>query len=242
MRLDLYLLELGLANSRTEAKGYILSGAVTVDGRVITKPAFDVFGASVSVDTSSKKYVSRGGLKLEGALDNFAVSSEGKYAIDIGASSGGFTDCLLQRGAKHVVAIDSGSGQLADTLRHDRRVTVIENFNARNLSRSDIEYVPDLAVMDVSFISATLIIPRIYECLSDGADFICLVKPQFEVGRGGVGKGGIVKDDRLRESALRRVCEFAENTGFSVLGQMRSPIEGGDGNVEYLVHFKKGVT
>ncbi|MBO5906814.1 MAG: TlyA family RNA methyltransferase [Clostridia bacterium] len=242
MRLDVYLVENGLTLSRTEAKGYITSGAVTVDGRVITKPAYDVTDAKVSVDTSSKKYVSRGGLKLEGALDNFGLSPEGKSAIDVGASSGGFTDCLLQRGARHVVAIDSGSGQLVEALRCDARVTVVENFNARNLSPEDIEYIPDFAVMDVSFISATLIIPRIYECLADNGDFVCLVKPQFEVGKSGLGKGGIVKSASLRENALARVCDFARDTGFSVLGTMLSPIEGGDGNIEYLVHFKKGET
>ncbi len=240
MRLDLYLLENDFAVSRTEAKGYIVAGAVTVNGKVITKPAFDISDAVVTVDRSSKKYVSRGGLKLEGALDNFGVSALGRLAMDIGASSGGFTDCLLQRGAVHVVAIDSGAGQISDSLRLDSRVTVIENYNARYLKREDIDYIPDIAVMDVSFISATLIIPRVYECLTCGGDFICLVKPQFEVGKSGVGKGGIVKDARLREEALARVCRFAENCGFSVLGTMRSPIEGGDGNIEYLVHFRKG--
>ena len=240
MRLDLYLVDLGLVSSRTEAKGFITSGAVKVDGRIVTKPAFDVTSADVTVDKSSKKYVSRGGLKLEAALDRFAISPAGRRAIDIGASSGGFTDCLLQRGALHVVAVDSGSGQLVDSIRCDSRVTVIENCNARFLCRKDIEYTPEIAVMDVSFISATLIIPAVYECLSECADFICLVKPQFEVGKSGVGKGGIVKSERLREDALKRVCECGAAVGFSVLGTMTSPIEGGDGNIEYLVHFRKG--
>ncbi len=242
MRLDLYLVAEGLASSRTEAKGYITSGAVKVDGKVVTKPAYDALSGFVEVDKSSKKYVSRGGLKLEGALDNFSVSVENRLAIDVGASSGGFTDCLLKRGAAHVIAVDSGSGQLADVLRRDFRVTVIENYNARYLSRKDIEYIPEIAVMDVSFISATLIMPAVYECLSEKGDFICLVKPQFEVGKSGVGKGGIVKNVRLRESALERVCDFGVSCGFSVLATMRSPIEGGDGNVEYLVHFRKGDT
>jgi len=183
--------------------------------------------------------VSRGGLKLEGALDNFKISVEGRLALDVGASSGGFTDCLLRRGASHVIAVDSGSGQIADTLRRDPRVTVVENFNARYMAAEHLEYVPQLVVMDVSFISATLIIPAVYNCIGVGGDFICLVKPQFEVGRGGVGKGGIVKDEKLRKKALSDVISFASGCGFCPLGEMVSPIEGGDGNIEFLVHFRK---
>lgn len=240
MRLDVFLCETGLASSRTEAKGYITSGSVSVSGKVITKPAYNVeYGVEVSVDKSSKKYVSRGGLKLEGALVGFGISALDRLALDVGASSGGFTDCLLQRGVGHVIAVDSGSGQLVESIRADSRVTVFENFNARYMTRENFEYSPNLVVMDVSFISATLIMPAIYSCMECGGDFICLVKPQFEVGRAGIGKGGIVKDEKLRRSALEGVIAFGVDLGFEVMGKMLSPIEGGDGNVEYLVHFKK---
>ena len=240
MRLDVFLCDQGYASSRTEAKGYIVAGAVIVSGRVITKPSFDVTeGAEITVDRSSKKYVSRGGLKLEGALDGFGISAEGALALDVGASSGGFTDCLLQRGAAHVVAVDSGSGQLVDSVRYDKRVTVFENYNARYMSRDDFNYEPELVVMDVSFISATLIMPAVFSCMKNDGDFICLVKPQFEVGRGGIGKGGIVKDEKRRREALDNVISFATTLGFEFINKMTSPIEGGDGNIEYLVHFKK---
>ena len=229
-----------MCSSRTEAKSLIQAGAVTVDGTAVNKPSYEVCeGSTVLVDRSSKKYVSRGGLKLEGALAAFDVKIEGRLALDIGASSGGFTDCLLTRGAKHVIAVDSGSGQMAPSLRTDERVTNIENFNARYMSREDLEYVPEVAVMDVSFISARLILPAVYNCLASGGDFVCLIKPQFEVGRSGVGKGGIVKDDRLRRQAVSDVCEVAEALGFATVGVVKSPIEGGDGNVEFLAHFKK---
>ena len=240
MRLDLYLYENGLVLSRTEAKKFILEGAVTVNGKPISKPSYLVSESDeIFIDTSSKKYVSRGGLKLEAALDFFGVDVSSKKAIDIGASSGGFTDCLLQRGAEHVIAIDSGTAQLAESIRRSDRVTSVENYNARYLNASDLEYVPEIAVMDVSFISAKLIIPAIYDCLSDCADFICLIKPQFEVGRAFVGKGGIVKDVKAREKALKDVIEFAKGIGFINVGYIVSPIVGGDGNVEYLSYFKK---
>lgn len=240
MRLDLYLFENGLVSSRTEAKGFIQSGAVTVNGISVTKPAHEVDGTEeIEVDKSSKKYVSRGGLKLEAALEAFGISCEGKYCIDIGASTGGFTDCLLQNGAKMVIAVDSGTDQLVPSLRSDSRVVCHEKCNARYLSVDDLEYRSQLAVMDVSFISATLIMPAVFECICDGADFICLVKPQFELGRSALGKGGIVKDAKLRESALTSVVDFAKKIGFDFCGSVISPIKGGDGNAEYLAHFRK---
>ena len=240
MRLDVYLCEQALVSSRTEAKKFIQSGAVTVDGAVITKPAFDIAeNAIVSVDKSSKKYVSRGGLKLEAALDSFKLSPENKLAIDIGASSGGFTDCLLKRGAKHVIAVDSGTMQLVSSLREDARVTSIENYNARYMKQDDLEYVPEIAVMDVSFISATYIIRPIFECLADNADFICLIKPQFEVGKSNIGKGGIVKSESARLMAVDKVISYAEEVGFKYVSHITSPVIGGDGNTEYLAHFKK---
>lgn len=243
MRLDVFLAENGFAVSRSEAKSLIQSGAVFLDGKPLTKPAFDITGQEekILLDRRMKKYVSRGGNKLEGALLAFKIPVRGRYALDIGASSGGFTDCLLQNGAARVIAADVGSGQLVPSLRSDPRVFVMENFNARYMNAEDLPYLPDLCVMDVSFISATHIIPAVYRSLADHADFICLVKPQFEVGRTGVGKGGIVRDEALRADALRRVSAFAEQYGFAARGSIVSPIPGGDGNIEYLVHFEKHI-
>ena len=240
MRLDAYLSDSGLCVSRTEAKGFILDGAVSVNNKIVRKPAFEVNGSEeILVDKTSKKYVSRGGLKLEGALDFFGISAKGVRAIDVGASSGGFTDCLLQRGAEHVIAVDSGTMQLSPLLREDGRVTVCENFNARYMTPSDFEYSPNFAVMDVSFISATLIIPALAGVLSDGSPFVCLIKPQFEVGKSGLGKGGIVKSDALRREAVEKVVGCAEVSGFETVGVIKSPIVGGDGNIEFLAYFKR---
>ena len=240
MRIDVYLAESGMVSSRTEAKRFIDEGAVTVNGKQITKASFDVDGnENIFLDKSVKEFVSRGGLKLKGALLEFGVSASGRLALDVGASSGGFTDCLLQFGAEHVIAVDSGSGQLADAIRNDHRVTVFENYNARYMKGDDFEYTPDLAVMDVSFISATYIIPAVYDVLAEGGEFICLIKPQFEVGKSGIGKGGIVKDSKARDLAVKKVLDYAVSCGFSVDGIMQSPIKGGDGNVEFLAHFVK---
>ncbi len=240
MRLDVYLSDNSIVDSRTDAKNFILSGAVSVDGKIIKKPAYEVMGnEDIAVDKSGKKYVSRGGLKLEGALDSFGIDVSGAMAIDIGASSGGFTDCLLKRGASHVIAVDSGSGQMVESLRGDIRVTVIENLNARYMSAGDFDYTPNLAVMDVSFISAKLIIPAVSNILQVGSNFVCLIKPQFEVGRGGLNKKGVVKNDALRKSAVDDVTEFALCCGFELKGIIQSPIIGGDGNIEFLAHFLK---
>ena len=241
MRLDLYLSQNGYCSSRTEAKALITAGAVSVEGAIITKPSFDISdgGVAVSVDLSSRQYVSRGGIKLAAALTAFDVSVDGKLCVDIGASSGGFTDCLLQHGASRVVAIDSGSGQMTESLKRDERVRVVENYNARYLNAADIGFSPDIAVMDVSFISATSIIPPLSLCLEPGADFILLIKPQFEVGRANVGKGGIVRDSSVRRMAVERVTECAASNGFSNLAVIESPIRGGDGNLEFLAHFRK---
>lgn len=240
MRIDLYLADNALVDSRTDAKNFILAGAVSVDGKVIKKPAYEVNGSEkIEVDKSGKRFVSRGGLKLEGALDSFGIDVSGAMAIDVGASSGGFTDCLLKRGATHVIAVDSGSGQMVESLRNDPRVTVIENFNARYMSVADFEYTPDLAVMDVSFISAKLIIPAVANVIKPNGRFICLIKPQFEVGRGGLNKKGIVKNDSLRKSAVNDVVDFALCCNFELKGLIESPIVGGDGNIEYLAHFEK---
>ena len=241
MRIDVYLTEKGLVASRTEAKKFIANGAVKHNGKLISKPSYDIAedADGVTVDKSVKKYVSRGGDKLEAALLEFDVSVCGKLALDVGASSGGFTDCLLQNGAAHVISVDSGSNQIVDSLRADERVTVIENYNARYMKPEDFSCVPNLAVMDVSFISATYIIPSVFSVLSSDADFICLIKPQFEVGRTHLGKGGIVKDEKARLSALKKVVDFAIAQGFVFVKHITSPIRGGDGNVEFLAHFRK---
>lgn len=240
MRIDVYLSNSGIVSSRTEAKNFIDEGAVSVNGVIVKKASFDVDGSEdITVDKSVKEFVSRGGLKLKAALRQFNIDVKDRLCLDVGASSGGFTDCLLQCGAKHVIAVDSGSGQLTDSIRCDERVTSIESYNARYMKREDFAYTPDLAVMDVSFISATYIIPAVFDVLNDGSDFVCLIKPQFEVGRSGIGKGGIVKDSKIRDSAVKKVLGFAVDIGFEVKGIIQSPIRGGDGNIEFLAHFVK---
>lgn len=240
MRIDVYLAESGLVSSRTEAKRFIDEGAVYVNGKQISKSSLDVDGSEeITVDKSVKEFVSRGGVKLKGALLEFHIDVNGKLCLDVGASSGGFTDCLLKSGAAHVIAVDSGSGQLHDSIRRDDRVTVFENYNARYMKRADLEYSPSLAVMDVSFISAAYIIPAVYDVLAEGGEFVCLIKPQFEVGRANLGKGGIVKDSKARAEAVKKVTDFATGCGFKVNGIMQSTIKGGDGNIEFLAHFVK---
>ena len=239
MRIDVYLAEAGLVGSRTEAKKYISEGLVIIDGKIVTKPSLDISGLEdkITVIEPEQSFVGRGGLKLDGALTEFRISVEGKRCLDVGASSGGFTDCLLQNGASHVIAVDSGKDQLVESIRRDDRVTSIEGYNARYMKPSDFPYLAEVAVMDVSFISATYIIPALSECVVSGADFILLIKPQFEVGRENVGKGGIVKSRDARMRAIDKVVECAAQYGFMLISVMESPITGGDGNVEYLAHF-----
>ena len=241
MRLDLYLFESGHARSRTEAKGLISDGLVCVNARPVQKPSFDVDPErdEVSVEQGKNPFVSRGGLKLAEALRSFSVVVKEKCCLDIGASSGGFTECLLSAGAAFVTAVDSGRDQMAESLRSDTRVRVVEGYNARYMKAEDFDYSPELAVMDVSFISATYIIPALSAVLPSEADFICLIKPQFEVGKNAVGKGGVVKDEKHRAMAIDKVVECAELFGFTKRGVITSPIRGGDGNVEYLAHFVK---
>ena len=243
MRLDVFLVGAGLVKSRTEAARLIEEGAVTVFGTVRSKPSFPIDENTpvsfLEIRRDVHPYVSRGGEKLKAALDSFSLSPAGRVALDIGASSGGFTDCLLRHGASLVYAVDVGHGQLAPCLLEDSRVVSMEHCNARYLKREDFPKPPDFAVMDVSFISATLLFPKIAELLPKGAPFIFLVKPQFEVGRSGLGKGGIVRDEHLRREALCRVLASAESVGFSHLGTIDSPILGGDGNHEFLAAFIK---
>lgn len=240
MRLDKYITDKGLCESRTRAEKLILSGKVKIDGEIRQKPSFDIDeNAQHSIEIeNNEKYVSRGGYKLEGALDKFNVDVNNLEIIDVGASTGGFTDCLLQRGAKHVLALDAGRDQLHSTIRHDKRVNCIEGYNARNISASDVGTF-DGAVMDVSFISQTLIIPSLVGVIKDGGFFVSLIKPQFEAGRSALGKGGIVKKEDDRIDAIKKVCLCAHISGLCLMGLTRSSIEGGDGNIEYLAHFKK---
>ena len=241
MRADVYLAAAGHASSRKKAQDLIDAGAVKIDGAVIKKSATPVNEAvphTVEIEQVFK-YVSRGGMKLEAALDAFGINVSGKRAVDIGASTGGFTDCLLQRGAASVVAIDAGYGQLHESLRADRRVTVIEHYNARELSLDVVGAKCKIVTEDVSFISQTYIIPRIAEIIEDGGSFISLIKPQFECGPQGIGKNGIVINAAYRYLAVKRVINSAIECGFDCVGLIPSPITGGDGNTEYLAHFVK---
>lgn len=241
MRVDIYLVLNGFAESRCKAKAYIEKGTVFIDGKCILKPSeiVDNNAPHDVVITETEKYVGRGGSKLEAAVKKFGVDVEGKKCIDIGASTGGFTDCLLQYGAFSVIAVDSGRDQLHEKIRSDPRVTSYESFNARNLTTESVGgAVLDIAVMDVSFISQTLIIPSLSTgILKQGAHLVTLIKPQFEVGKHALGKNGVVKKDADRLNAVLRVVECALNFGFIFKGLIVSPIRGGDGNVEYLAHF-----
>lgn len=239
MRIDVYLTENGFCESRTKASRLILEGKVIFDGKRVLRASENVTDGEHTVEITLKdKYVSRGGLKLEAALDAFNISVEGKRCIDVGASTGGFTDCLLQRGAQSVCAVDSGRGQLHPDISSDIRVTSYEGYNARYLDRDELGCF-DLAVMDVSFISQTLIHPSLALLMRDGGVFIGLIKPQFELDKSKIGKGGIVKNAKYREAAVERVLSSAAICGFSPIGLIKSPIEGGDGNFEYLAAFKK---
>lgn len=239
MRLDVYLVEKGFCESRSKASRLIGEGKILLDGKAVTKPSFVVSAEEHTVTvTENDRYVGRGGLKLEGALAHFALDVRGKRCIDVGASTGGFTDCLLQHGAAYVCAVDSGRGQLHPSLLSDIRVSSVEGFNARQLDPETFGYF-DLAVMDVSFISQTLLHKPIHSVLHDGGCLIALIKPQFEAGKSALGKGGIVKKASDREQAVRQVLLSATLCGFEVLGVMCSPIEGGDGNREYLACLVK---
>ncbi len=242
MRLDRFLTERGDVGSRTQAQEAIRRGFVSVNGTVIGKPSFEV-GESDDVLCRAEslcRYVSRGGLKLEAALAAFPVDPAGRICADIGASTGGFTDCLLQHGAARVYAIDAGHGQLHPSLRSDPRVVGREDCNARSLSRKEIPEPVSLAVMDVSFISQTKIYPALLSVMAEDAVLISLIKPQFEIGRAGIGKGGIVRDEAKRLEAVELVCRAASAVGLSRYGVTPSPIRGGDGNAEFLACFFRG--
>jgi len=236
-RVDELLVKRGLAHSREKARALVLAGAVQVDGRRVDKAGHSVPEAASVVVTASLPYVSRGGIKLAHALDYFQIDVNGRVCLDIGASTGGFTDCLLQAGALRVYAVDTGAGQLDWKLRNEPRVILKERLNARYLEPSQIGEPVDLAVCDVSFISATLVLPRIAPLLRDTGEMVILVKPQFEVGRGQVGKGGVVRKPELHRAACARVEEAVYAMGFQT-ALTESPIMGTEGNREFLLHAR----
>ena len=240
-RLDVRVHALGLAESREKARALIMAGSVYVDGQKQTKPGAPVAdGAAVEVRGERLPYVSRGGLKLEKALDEFAVDPAGLVCVDCGASTGGFTDCLLQRGAKHVYAVDVGYGQLAWSLRTDARVTVMERTNARSLTPAMFPERMELAVMDMSFISLRLVLPAVRGLLTETGQVICLVKPQFEAGREKVGKKGVVRDPAVHREVLEDFVAAVGPLGFSLAGLTFSPVRGPEGNIEYLAWLRVG--
>ncbi len=240
-RLDQLVFERGLTESRERAKTTIMSGIVYVNGQKVDKPGTPVDPeADIEVRGNALPYVSRGGFKLEKALKVFPVDPAGKVCIDCGASTGGFTDVLLKNGAAKVYAVDVGYGQLAWSLRTDERVVNLERTNVRYITEEQIPESLDLAVMDVSFISIKLVIPAVGKLLKDGADYICLIKPQFEAGKDEVGKKGVVRDPAVHLAVIRSFMEFVETSEFTLMGLDFSPIKGPEGNIEYLAWLKKG--
>jgi 23S rRNA (cytidine1920-2'-O)/16S rRNA (cytidine1409-2'-O)-methyltransferase len=238
VRLDQLVTDRGLAPSRERARALILAAQVVVDGRVLTKAGTRVEPeALVALISPDHPYVGRGGLKLAHALDTFGIAVAGREALDIGASTGGFTDVLLQRGAARVVALDVGHGQLDWALRNDPRVVVIEHFNARHLTLADLPGLVDIVCIDVSFISLRLILPVVPPLLRPGADVIALVKPQFEAGRDEVGRG-VIRDEHVRTRVLDHVCAEGAAIGLTTAEVTQSPITGQKGNVEFLLHLR----
>ena len=234
------MVQRGLAESREKAKAIIMAGLVEVDKRPLDKPGHLIsVSAAISLKEPFPPYVSRGGLKLEAALDQFAVDLKGKVLLDVGASTGGFTDCLLQRGAEKVIAVDVGYGQLHWRIRQDPRVIVLERTNIRHLKPEDVNELIHGAVIDVSFISLKLVVPKVSELLLQDAFIVALIKPQFEVDKGQVGKGGVVRDPSLHQQVLDRLSRFFEDVGWTVLGHIPSPLLGPKGNKEFLVYLKR---
>ena len=240
-RLDVLLVNGGFAPSREKAKVIIMSGKVFVNGQREDKAGstFDPEKITIEVKGNTLRYVSRGGLKLEKALQNFDLTVDGKICMDIGASTGGFTDCMLQNGAKKVYSVDVGHGQLDWKLRNDERVVCMEKTNFRYMQPQDIDDVLDFASVDVSFISLTKILLPARRLLSDQGEMVCLIKPQFEAGRDKVGKKGVVRDKKVHEEVIRKILVFAEIAGFTVLDLSFSPIKGPEGNIEYLIYLQK---
>lgn len=239
-RLDILVTERGLAESREKAKTLIMAGQVYVDGQKADKPG-DTFSEDAAVEVRGKglPYVSRGGLKLEKAMREFGLQLQGRTCMDIGASTGGFTDCMLQNGAQRVYSVDVGYGQLAWSLRTDPRVVNLERTNARYLTREQVPEEIDFFSVDVSFISLTLILPAVRPLLAEHGQAMCLIKPQFEAGREKVGKKGVVRDKAVHEEVIEKIRSFALENGFSVLGLTFSPVKGPEGNIEYLIYLER---
>ena len=238
LRLDALVVQKGLASGRDQAKAYILAGQITVNGKRVDKAGAMVEEtADVAFTGHANPFVSRGGLKLIKALETFHVDLTGKRVLDLGASTGGFTDCALQRGADHVVAVDVGYGQLAWSLRNDSRVRVLERTNARYLTAEAINGPVDFVTADLAFISLTKVLPILPPLMNDAAEAVVLVKPQFEAGRGQVGKKGVVKDPSVHEAVIVKVAEAAKGLGLQLVNVSFSPITGPEGNIEYLLHL-----
>ena len=239
-RLDVLLVERRLADSREKAKAVIMSGIVYVEGQKEDKAGamFDV-SSNIELRGSTLKYVSRGGLKLEKAMEVFAVNLENTICMDVGSSTGGFTDCMLMNGAVKVYSVDVGHGQLAWKLRNDERVVVMEKTNIRYIEPEHIDDVLDFASIDVSFISLTKVLLPVKNLLKENGQIVCLIKPQFEAGREKVGKKGVVRDISVHEEVIEMVLDFALSIGFDVVGLDYSPIKGPEGNIEYLAHLVK---
>lgn len=239
-RIDKLLVDQGLADSRTKAQALVMAGVVLVDDQRVNKPSekFPITATLRIKEGAEARFVGRGGLKLEAALREFSIDVKGLTCLDVGASTGGFTDCLLQHGARKVVAVDVGHNQMDWRLRNDPRVELREGVNARHLTPSDFDHKFDLATIDVAFISATKILPAVVHLLNFGGLIVTLIKPQFEVGKGEVGKGGIVRDPHQHERVIDEVNSVAESLGLMVSGRIMSPIQGADGNVEFLALYE----
>lgn len=239
-RLDLLVLERNLAQSREQAKALIMAGEIYVDNQKADKPG-DGFpeDALIELRGSGLKYVSRGGLKLERAIEAFQLNLEGLTCMDVGASTGGFTDCMLQNGARRVYSVDVGYGQLAWSLRNDPRVVNLERTNARRITEDQVPEKIDFFSVDVSFISLSLILPAVFPLLAGQGRGVCLIKPQFEAGREKVGKKGVVRDPAVHEQVIVKIQHLALESGFSVCGLDHSPIKGPEGNIEYLIYLEK---
>lgn len=239
-RLDTALAEMGLCETRSKAGALIMAGQVYVNNQKVTKAGYSLKDDDkIEVRGEKLPYVSRGGLKLEKAVKEFGLSLKGSVCMDIGASTGGFTDCMLQNGAKKVYSVDVGYGQLAWKLRSDERVVNMERTNFRFLTINDIDEYLDFASVDVSFISLKIILPVLFSLLKDGASAVCLIKPQFEAGRDKVGKKGVVRDSEVHVQVVKTIVDFAKETGFTVSKISFSPIKGPEGNIEYLMYIKK---
>ena len=241
-RIDKLLVERGLVDSRTRAQALVMAGLVLANEQRVDKPS-ELFQSNIQIrikgsDDPAFRYVGRGGVKLEAALREFGIDVSGFECLDIGASTGGFTDCLLQHGAAHVIAVDVGHNQLDWKLRTDKRVDVREGVNARHLTPENFERQFDLITMDVSFISVTKVLPALISLLKDGGQLVLLIKPQFEVGKGEVGSGGIVRDPLKRARVIEEVNQAATELGLEVFGVIKSPIAGADGNIEFLACYK----